>query len=62
MSKGLGSRLNDPTGLSSTKSPFFPNKRQQQSMLMYNELFIAPKQKDLEKLKKSEDTTIGKSE
>ena len=63
MQKSLGERQLE--GLN--KAPFFPNKRQQQSMLMYNDLFVAPKQKELQKLKKfipaSEDTNfaIGKS-
>ena len=63
LQKSLGERQLE--GLN--KAPFFPNKRQQQSMLMYNDLFVAPKQKELLKLKKfipaSDDTTfsIGKS-
>lgn len=33
------------------KAPFFPNKRTVQNRLIYNEIFVLPKQKELEKLK-----------
>lgn len=38
--------------------PFFPNKRQQQNLLIYNEIFVEPKKKELEMLKKIDDDNL----
>ena len=32
----------------------FPNKRKKQNQLIYEEIFVAPKMKEVEKLKKAE--------
>ncbi|TNV82681.1 hypothetical protein FGO68_gene15690 [Halteria grandinella] len=50
---------------STQKAPFFPIKRAQQSALMYNEIFVTPKQRELEKFKRDEvkaDEIIGRQQ
>ncbi|CDW79135.1 tpr domain containing protein [Stylonychia lemnae] len=36
-------------------APFFPNKRSQQNKIIFNEVFVVPKQKELEKLKQMQE-------